>query len=453
MSSGSVLRWGLVLGLFFWVSGRDVSKAADELSQGQRRALILASNVAGSQLAGPRCLKAANEIARTLQRVGFAAGEISSLLADDPSGSKSLDRDEVLSRVGLLANQAAANDVIMLIVLGQGVQTKNGDAVLLPAGTADDSSVLVSELIEKLGTSAARQQLLVVDGNGFSRAVGQSGFNFSKVKGTASQQILLNTYSPLPQTDGSVSKLPEFWQVLCDGLTELADQNSDGRVTGDELSEYVLGYFASHSLLPAPVGSGQLGEGFAVAVPAAAGASRFSQQARDQIASRMLQNAHQVLLVEHQPAAALEMLQRAGSYRPNADIGKRIRGMWLCSMASNGNIEAAWDLASKDGQSLMVWVGGSVTLQNKSESVVTDPDGELLELQDKSETGFRVVRRVLVRVQDGKIQFTTITDGAQTLTVSVAALKSAFAANKQNATDVAADEVKFLQSLRKLSGM
>lgn len=456
MSSGSVLRWGLVLGLFFWVSGRDVSKAADELSQGQRRALILASNVAGSQLAGPRCLKAANEIARTLQRVGFAAGEISSLLADDPSGSKSLDRDEVLSRVGLLANQAAANDVIMLIILGQGIQTKNGDAVLLPAGTADDSSVLVSELIEKLGTSAARQQLLVVDGNGFSRAVGQSGsasFNFSKVKGTASQQILLNTYSPLPQTDGSVSKLPDFWQVLCDGLTELADQNSDGRVTGDELSEYVLGYFASHSLLPAPVGSGQLGEGFAVAVPAAAGASRFSQQARDQIASRMLQNAHQVLLVEHQPAAALEMLQRAGSYRPNADIGKRIRGMWLCSMASNGNIEAAWDLASKDGQSLMVWVGGSVTLQNKSESVVTDPDGELLELQDKSDTGFRVVRRVLVRVQDGKIQFTTITDGAQTLTVSVAALKSAFAANKQNATDVAADEVKFLQSLRKLSGM
>ena len=64
-----------------------------------------------------------------------------------------------------------------------------------------------------------------------------------------------------------------------------------------------------------------------------------------------------------------------------------------------------------------------------------------------------MVRRVLVRVQDGKIQFTTITDGAQTLTVSVAALKSAFAANKQNATDVAADEVKFLQSLRKLSGM
>ncbi|MFN6025747.1 MAG: hypothetical protein ACK49E_16455, partial [Planctomyces sp.] len=116
MSSGSVLRWGLVLGLFFWVSGRDVSKAADELSQGQRRALILASNVAGSQLAGPRCLKAANEIARTLQRVGFAAGEISSLLADDPSGSKSLDRDEVLSRVGLLATQAAAKDVIMLIV-------------------------------------------------------------------------------------------------------------------------------------------------------------------------------------------------------------------------------------------------------------------------------------------------------------------------------------------------
>ncbi|MFN5075649.1 MAG: hypothetical protein ACK5MO_08660, partial [Planctomyces sp.] len=122
-------------------------------------------------------------------------------------------------------------------------------------------------------------------------------------------------------------------------------------------------------------------------------------------------------------------------------------------MASNGHLEAAWDLASQDGQSLMGGVGGSVSLQNKSESVVTDPDGELLELQDKSDTGFRVVRRVLVRVQDGKIQFTTITDGAQTLTVSVAALKSAFAANKQNATDVAADEVKFLQSLRKLSGM
>lgn len=455
MFGESVSRWVIVVGALFLLFRSGISAAADELPQGQRRALILASNVAGSQLAGPRCLKAAKEIAATLQRVGFAAGDISSLVADDPSGSISLSRDEVLSRVAVLANQAAANDVVMLIVLGSGVQTKAGDAVLLPAGTDDDSSVLVSELIEKLGTSAARQQLLVVDGNGFSRAVGQVGsgsFSFSKVKGTASQQILLNTYSPLPDADGGISKLPEFWQVLCDGLTELADQNSDGRVTGDELSEYVLGYFASHSLLPAPLGSGQLGEGFVVSIPATVGASRFSQQARDQIASRMLQNAHQVLLVEHQPALALEMLQRAGSYRPNADLGRRIRGMWLCSMASGGNIEAAWELASKDGQSLMVWVGGSVTLQNKSESIVTDSDGELLELQGKSGTGFQVVRRVLVQVQDGKIRFKTITDGAQTLTVSSETLRSAVVSTSGNTTDVDADKARFLQSLRKLSG-
>ena len=407
--------------------------------QGQRRALVLASNVADSQLAAPRCLQAAKQISGTLERVGFAAADIVTLLADDPSGAKSLHKDSLLDRVATLANQAAAQDVIVLVMLGTGVATAEGDAVLLPHDNPADSSVLISELLEKLGTSAAGQQVLIVDGNGFSKA-GEFGFN--KPRGTDKQQILLNVYSPSVNAAGEA--LPAFHQILCDGLTELSDQNSDGRITGDELSEYVLGYFDTRSLLPAPLGSGQLGEGFVVSVPAEGGASRFSQHARDQIASRMLQNAHQVLLVEHQPERALEMLQRATSYRPGAVIKRQIRGLWLCSMASRGDFSAAWALAAADGQPLMVWVGRSVMLQGGGQSIATDENGEVLELQSRNGESFSVSRRMQVQIQNGSIRFTEVPVAGPSLTVSTEALSTGTAA------DVSADDAKFLQSLRKL---
>ncbi|MEY2727200.1 MAG: hypothetical protein RLZZ458_3067 [Planctomycetota bacterium] len=418
----------LLVGALGCTAASDVLADEPVVAQsGQRHALIMIGKPAGEP-SGEAGRRVADQITSTLRRTGFSNERINTILADGSTDDALLQPQSLKKQLQSLSDSASADDVLVVFVVGQGLVTAEGDAVDLSGGQSVSNSITIGDMLTELGTSACRRQFLLIDGSGANTARGLTEdrqFGLAKPAVQAGQVVLLGNYVAPQNASADGFKRRGFLDVVLDGLTELADQDSDGQVQSDEVTEYVVGYFKSHSLIPIPADSGRLAEDFVVSIPDKAGASDFQLAQRNEISRRMLQNAHQLLLIEQQPLQAMEMLQRALSYKPEARLARRIRGMWHCCIASTGNPEEAWTLARKDGGSLLVWVPEAVQLKTPAGTVTAS--GELLELVelDAAAREFRVGRRMTVKARPLEMELLEVKSESDELAISITELETA----------------------------
>jgi hypothetical protein len=260
---------------------------------------------------------------------------------------------QLTSQLQSLANAAAEETTLLVILLGIGVNDNSSDALVNPLGL-QQPALSIQSVLDVLSTSASRRQIVICDGTISDEKAAEvpatSEFGTGELKLSDGQTAVVGRISQ------RLSAATGLCAALADSLTELADDDDDTQISFAELHGYLLRFCSTYNLSPLPAVFGNISSEFPVARAAALSeVGRMSLETRTELAVAQLEDAYQSLLVEKQPATTQESLQRAIRLRPDQKIQKELIQLWLTSLCTDlPDVEIAQAEAQKRGVTLHV---------------------------------------------------------------------------------------------------